>query len=377
MVKNCFVLTNLERILDSLTRGLPLEILAEGRGFESRGVPVSYQALTPVLGLVLPSNSPGVHTLWLAHHSAADRAGVQARTARAVDAVPHDRGLLPGRHPARGDLDLPGVGRHRRRGARAAPRASSSVAPRPSSATRATPRCRCGPGFSKILLGDDVVDDWERYLDIMALSVLANSGRGCINCSGIWASRHTEEIAQALAEQFAQGAHCRRAARCGPRGVHRAERGQGDLAADRQPAGAGRDHRRHRQGARGGRRRRRRHHDRLIERQRCDYLRPTVIHAPAPDAPLANAEYMFPFVSVAFARRTCLLQSIGQTLVASAITADQFTRQLVDATNIDRLNIGAIPTIQLDLAAAPRGNIIEFLFRHRAFQASETSVSAT
>ena len=65
MVKNYFVLTNLERILDSLTRGLPLEILAEGRGVESRGVPVSYQALTPVLGLVLPSNSPGVHTLWL------------------------------------------------------------------------------------------------------------------------------------------------------------------------------------------------------------------------------------------------------------------------------------------------------------------------
>ena len=26
---------------------------------------VSYQAQSPVLGVVLPSNSPGVHTLWL------------------------------------------------------------------------------------------------------------------------------------------------------------------------------------------------------------------------------------------------------------------------------------------------------------------------
>ena len=59
-----------------------------------------------------------------------------------------------------------------------------------------------GPGFSKILLGDDVVDRWEDYIDIMADSVYLNSGRGCINCSGVWASRHTKEIAQALAEKI-------------------------------------------------------------------------------------------------------------------------------------------------------------------------------
>src|SRR5207244_4703806 len=59
-----------------------------------------------------------------------------------------------------------------------------------------------GPGFSKILLGDDVVDQWEKYLDLMADSVYVNSGRGCINCSGIWASRHTEKIAEAIAAQI-------------------------------------------------------------------------------------------------------------------------------------------------------------------------------
>src|SRR5438552_4199332 len=65
MAKNHFVLSNMDRILDCLTRGLDLEILSRGYGMESRGVIVSYQTQSPVLGLVLPSNSPGVHTLWL------------------------------------------------------------------------------------------------------------------------------------------------------------------------------------------------------------------------------------------------------------------------------------------------------------------------
>lgn len=65
MKKNHFVLAHMKEILDALTRGLPLEILSKGHGTESRGVPLSYQANSPVLGLVLPSNSPGVHALWL------------------------------------------------------------------------------------------------------------------------------------------------------------------------------------------------------------------------------------------------------------------------------------------------------------------------
>src|SRR5207237_6934089 len=65
MAKNHFVLSHMEQILDSLTRGLPLEVLTRGYGRESRGVTVSYQAQGTVLGLVLPSNAAGVHPLWL------------------------------------------------------------------------------------------------------------------------------------------------------------------------------------------------------------------------------------------------------------------------------------------------------------------------
>src|SRR5229473_202549 len=43
MKKNHFVLSNMDKILDSLTRGLDLEVLSRGYGMEQRGVPISYQ----------------------------------------------------------------------------------------------------------------------------------------------------------------------------------------------------------------------------------------------------------------------------------------------------------------------------------------------
>ena len=64
MDKLRYVLEHLDEILASLTRRLDPEILSRGYG-EEDGVMRSYQATTPVLGMVLPSNSPGVHSLWL------------------------------------------------------------------------------------------------------------------------------------------------------------------------------------------------------------------------------------------------------------------------------------------------------------------------
>ena len=109
---------------------------------------------------------------------------------------------------------------------------------------------------------------------------------------------------------------------------------------------------------------------RLVEKERCGYLRPVVIHSDSPDSTMANTEYMFPFVSVVKCPQDEMLKRIGSTLVASAITYDEeFQRQLVNATHIDRLNLGPVPTIQLDWLQPHEGNIVEFLFRPRAFQA--------
>jgi len=108
---------------------------------------------------------------------------------------------------------------------------------------------------------------------------------------------------------------------------------------------------------------------RLVEKERCAYLRPWVIHADAPERKIAQTEYMFPYVTVVECPQAEMIEKIGSTLVCSAITNDKaWDHQLKDATNIDRLNIGPIPTIQLNWLQPHEGNIVDFLFRARAFQ---------
>jgi hypothetical protein len=64
-----------------------------------------------------------------------------------------------------------------------------------------------------------------------------------------------------------------------------------------------------------------------------------------------------------------MLESIGPTLVCSAITRNEgLRRQLLEAVHIDRLNLGPVPTTQLNWRQPHEGNIVEFLYRARAFQ---------
>lgn len=360
MAKNSFVLNNMERILDCLTRGLDLEIFTRGWGKEGRGVEVSYQVQSPVLAAVLPSNSPGVHTLWLPaiplQIGLVLKPGPQEPwtpyrmfAAYSEAGVPPEAfALYPGEAEA-GAAVLEACDRSMIFGGTAT-----------VDRYRGNPKVQAhGPGFSKILLGDDVVDDWEQHLDLMADSIFLNSGRGCINCSGIWASRHTREIATALAE------------RLGPveakpptdptaglaaftvAGVGQAvwkqiegdlqEEGVTDMTAQYGP--------------------------RLVEQERCSYLRPTIVHCNSPACGMAAKEYMFPFASVVECPQDQMLAKIGPTLVCSVITGDEsFRRAATDATHIDRLNLGPIPTTKVNWLQPHEGNLIDFLYRNRALQ---------
>jgi hypothetical protein len=108
---------------------------------------------------------------------------------------------------------------------------------------------------------------------------------------------------------------------------------------------------------------------RLVERERCAYLRPIVAHAASPQAAIVKKEYMFPFVTVVECPQEKMLESIGQTLVCTAITRNEsLQRALTAATHIDRLNLGPVPTIKLDWLQPHEGNIVDFLFRARACQ---------
>ena len=203
MAKNSFVLKNMEKILDCLTRGLDLEILSRGYGEEGRGVTVSYQAQSPVLAAVLPSNSPGVHTLWLP--AIALQMGLVLKPGPQEPWTPYRifAAFTEAGVPREAFSLYPGEAEAGAAVLEACDRAMIFGGTATVERYRGNPKVQAhGPGFSKILLGDDVVDHWPDYLDLMVESIYINSGRGCINCSGIWASRHTREIADALAERL-------------------------------------------------------------------------------------------------------------------------------------------------------------------------------
>ena len=361
MKKNMFVLTEMRRILTSLTRGLDLKVLTSGFG-EERGVPISYQAQSPVLGLVLPSNSPGVHTLWLPiipmQIGLVLKPGPQEpwtpfRMAEAFfqAGVPREAISI---YPGEADVGAAVLSSCER---------SLVFGGQPTvDRYRGNPKVQAhGPGFSKILLGDDMVDDWEAYLDVMVDSIFANSGRGCINCSGIWASRHTRDIADAIAKRLADvrplpadHPDATLAAFTVP-GVATAI--SQSIDADLKAAGVTDVTAQYRDGSR------------VVKDGRAEFLLPTIVHCSSTDAAIAQKEYMFPFASVVECPQDRMIEAIGPTLVCSAITGDErFRRRLVDAVNIDRLNLGPVPTIQLNWLQPHEGNIVDFLFRARAFQ---------
>lgn len=368
MKKNAFVLSNMDKILDALTRGLDLEIFAKGYGEEGRNVIVSYQCQSPVLAAVLPNNSPGVHTLWLP--AVALQVGLMLKPGSQEPWTPYRMvasfieagmpaeafGLYPGGHDVGGAL------------LSKAPRAMVFGSAQTVAQYAGNPRVQAhGPGFSKILIGDDVVDHWEDYIDLMVESIYANSGRGCINCSGIWASRHTKEIGAALAARLGPievrppqdpeaglAAFTNKQMALGTWGMVQqdlAESGVTDMTA-----GYG---------------------ERLVERELCAYLRPMIIHCDAPERGVAAKEYMFPFATVVQCPQKDMISKIGSTLIGTALTNDpKWIAELTESVHIDRLNIGPIPTTRLNWLQPHEGNLIDFLYRSRAYQIAPMPVAA-
>lgn len=369
MQKNHFVLSNMDRMLDALSRGLDPAILWRGYGQEQRGVVVSYQVQSPVLGLVLPSNSPGVHTLWLP--VIALGVGLVMKPGSQEPWTPYRMAacMVEAGIPSEAIGLYPGstdVGAGILSGCR---RSMIFGSARTVEQYRSNPNVQVhGPGFSKILLGDDCVDDWEKYIDLMAESVAINSGRGCINASAIFASRHTEKIADALAS------------RLGPIDVKPPQDPEAKLAAFTIPGAAkaiwgqietllGSPGVRHATATFG---------PRLVEQGQVGWLRPTVVHCDSPDPEISRAEYMFPFVSVVKCAQGSMIDRMGPTLVCTALTDDASLQgDLMNATSIDRLNLGSIPTTKLDWLQPHEGNIIDFLYRSRALQVpTEAAVAA-
>jgi hypothetical protein len=202
MAKIHLALTNLKTVLNGLTRGLNLDILDHGFG-EQFGTPVSYYPATQSLGLVMPSNSPAVNSLWLP--AIALKMPVIIKPGREEPWTPlrlihafiaagcpaEAFGFYPTDHEGAAEI-LKSCGRALIFGDKAT---TDRYASNPAIQIH-------GPGFSKILLGEDEADRWPEYIDLMASSIADNGGRSCINASTIVTPRHAAEIADALAKKL-------------------------------------------------------------------------------------------------------------------------------------------------------------------------------
>jgi hypothetical protein len=114
--------------------------------------------------------------------------------------------------------------------------------------------------------------------------------------------------------------------------------------------------------------------ERVADFQDCKYLLPTVILCENSEHKLANREFMFPFTSVVEVTPDQIPNALGPSLVVTAITEDdQLINRLVTSPNVDRLNIGAVPTSQISWDQPHEGNLFEHLYARRAFQRAVAS----
>ncbi len=355
------VLAEMDKIIAGLTRGFDPAILDRGYGKQEERT-VSFFREGRIFGAVLPSNSPGVHGLWIP--AFALKAPIVLKPGReepwtpyriiqaliAAGAPKEAFGFYPTDHAGAGEL------------LRSVDRAMLFGDASTTGAWRSDPRIEIhGPGYSKVLLGDDAADEWEKHLDLIEQSIVANGGRSCINASAVWTPKHGRAIAEALAKRLAGIAalpvddpKATIAAFANPSMAEKISamidgqvRGEGAVDLTAQFRGS----------------------SRLVVLGRCAYLLPTIVWCEDREHPLANREFLFPYATVIECPTSEMSQGIGPTLVVSAITKDaSFIASLMASRHVDRLNIGPIPTYQLSWDQPHEGNLFEHLYRRRAFQ---------
>ncbi|MFN2510028.1 MAG: aldehyde dehydrogenase family protein [Pyrinomonadaceae bacterium] len=355
------MLAEMENVLNGLTRNIDWEVLDRGFG-AVEGHAVSFFPCAESLGVVLPNNSPGVHSLWipavplkiplvLKPGSAEPWTPYRIAQALIKAGAPKEAfSFYPADHAGASEI-LRSCGRGMMFG-------DASAVGAWDNDSRVEIH---GPGYSKVILGADCADEWEKYLDVMVASIVENGGRSCVNASSVWTPSHAEEISEALAERLA---------RILPRA---AEDEAAQLAPFADPKVALRISQIIDQGlAEPGARdltAAYRKQERLASWNGCSYLLPTIVYCDDPAHPLANREFLFPFASVVSVPQDKLTETLGPSLVVTAITRDpELVQRLVSSPNVDRLNVGPVPTNQVSWDQPHEGNLFEHLYARRAFQ---------
>ncbi len=355
------MLAEMGDVLNGLTRNIDSEVLDRGFG-EVEGHAVSFFPCAESLGVVLPNNSPGVHSLWIPAFPLKIPLVLKPGSAEPWTPYRIVQALIKAGAPREAfcfyPADHAGAGEILRSCGRGMMFGDASAIGAWESDSRVEIH---GPGYSKVILGEDCVDEWEKYLDVMVASIAENGGRSCVNASSVWTPAHAEEISEALAERLA---------RVFPRA---ADDEAAELAPFANPEVASRISQIIDQGlAEPGARdvtAAHRKGERLVSWNGCSYLLPTIVHCENPAHPLANKEFLFPFSSVVNVSQYQLTETLGPSLVITAITRDpELLQRLVSSQNVDRLNVGPVPTNQVSWDQPHEGNLFEHLYARRAFQ---------
>ena len=218
-----------------------------------------------------------------------------------------------------------------------------------------------GPGYSKILIGPDEIERWPQYLDLMVESIAQNGGRSCLNASTIIVPAHADEIADGLAKRLGpvepRPIEDESAVLAGFANPKMAEFINAAIDDGLQTSGAEEVTAKYRTGPR------------LVTLNGAVYLRPTIVRCDSIAHPLAIREYPFPYASVLEVPQAEIVESIGPSLVVTAITRDErLIQQLMESPHIDRLNIGPLSTMQVSWDQPHEGNLFELLYKRRAIQ---------
>ncbi|MBK1826796.1 aldehyde dehydrogenase family protein [Haloferula rosea] len=364
-------MSEIRTVIGGLTRQLPLEIFDKGltsigprasaRPGES-SLTINYFPATTSLGVSLPSNAPAVNSLWIPApvmkipvflKPGREDPFTPLRIVQAMIQAGFPKeafGYYPTTHEG-GDTIVTHCGRGISFGSdvtvkKYAPYESVSVH---------------GTGRSKILIGEDMIERWPEFLDVIVQSISANGGRSCINTSAILVPSHRDELADAIAKRLAEIKPLARdddnALLCGFANPAMADGIDELITAQLKEDGAEDLTAKHRDG------------DRKVEAFDQFYLNPTLVSCTDKDHPLANTEFMFPYASIVEMPQSEMVGSIGETLVVSAFTEDQnFINELLLSPDIERLNLGAYPTNRVQWEQPHEGNLFEFLYHRRAIQ---------
>ena len=359
MAKVHQVFTEMPIILKGLTRGLDPKTIDKGFG-EQAGLPVSFFSVTDSMGVVLPSNSPGVNSIWMPAiplkipvvlKPGREEPWTPYRIMQAFIAAgcpPESFCYYPTDHEGANTI-LNTCGRAILFGDE---KTTSQYASNPAIQVH-------GPGWSKVLIGADQIDRWQELLPVLVDSVAANGGRSCINASAILTPKHGAEIADALANELskwvpkpADDEYACLSAFANPK---MAEFIDEAIEADLKTPGAEEVTAKYRQGPR------------KVEFEGSVFLHPTIVRCDSFEHPSANREFLFPYASVVEMSPDEMLEKMGYSLVVSAITEDErFIKKLLRCPHVDRLNLGPAPTSIVQWDQPHEGNLFEFLYHRRA-----------